>query len=90
VALAAISCASQALGEFCQSSVEGSKFIAGISLRTNDVAWLKDRKFNLIFRARVSTVVMPGHFDFKGLNLMTQELNFVGSIEDVLSEPVRD
>jgi hypothetical protein len=44
----------------------------------------------LVFGARISAVVMTGHFDVESLNLVSQLLYFVGSVRYVLSKAIRD
>jgi hypothetical protein len=90
VHLAAVTGSTKTFGKLSQGNVKSRKLVAGMGLGTNHVTGFKNCEFHLILGAGISAVIVAGHFDVERLNLVSQLLNFVGSVRYVLSKAIRD
>jgi hypothetical protein len=90
VHLPAVASSAKSLRKLAQGNVKSCKLVTGMGLGTNHVTGFKNCEFHLILGARISAVIVAGHFDVERLNLVSQLLYFVGSVRDVLSKAIRD
>jgi hypothetical protein len=88
VALATIGCTAKSLRELAECNIESGEFITRVRLSPNYVTWLNDGEFNLVFRAGISAVIVPGHFDIQRLNLVAKLLDFMSPVRNVFSESI--